>query len=102
MGSSYHFLRETQGRSLADFDIMARTLMLDPFLDRQAEGGRIGFIPLTRDLLSFFDPENAIDKLQTEAGREFFKLYDANLWINEACSPYGKIDPASILAGKQS
>jgi hypothetical protein len=86
------FIGGTLARSLLDFNVLAKILTLDPFVDNRP-GHPVRFPSLAGDLLAFFDPTMRKRQLKTKAAREFHALHDGNQLVRELCAPFSKIDP---------
>lgn len=89
------FIGGTLARSLLDFNVLAKILTLDPFIDNRP-GRQVRFPSLAGDLLAFFDPTMRKRQLKTKAAREFYDLHDGNQMVRELCAPFSKIDPGTL------
>lgn len=89
------FIGGTLARSLLDFNVLAKILTLDPFVDNRP-GQPVRFASLAGDLLAFFDPTMRKRQLKTKAAREFHALHNGNQLVRELCAPFSKINPDAL------
>jgi hypothetical protein len=89
------FIGGALARSLLDFNVLAKILALDPFIDNRP-GKPVRFQSLAEDLLAFFDPTMHRGRLKTKAAREFHALHDGNQMVRQLCAPFSKIDPEML------
>lgn len=89
------FIGEALGRTLLDFNVLAKVLSLDPFVDNPP-GKPVRFQSIVGDLQAFFDATTRKSRLKTRAAREFYALHNGNQLVRQLCAPFIKVDPGAL------